>query len=67
MVYWSEPGDAVFPLGDLSPTTAGGFPSRTELLDRYASGSSRDVSDIGYWRLACITLAAAAHDTAASA
>lgn len=61
MVYWPEPGDATFPLGEQSPTTAGGFPTRAEMLDRYAAASGRDVSDVayfvafGYWRLACIT------------
>ncbi len=42
------------------PSSAGGFPTRRELLDRYAAKSGRDVSAVAYyeafscWRLACI-------------
>jgi aminoglycoside phosphotransferase (APT) family kinase protein len=42
------------------PSGAGGFPSRQELLDRYALASGRDLSGVAYyeafscWRLACI-------------
>lgn len=59
LVYWSEPGDATFPLLD-APTIVGGFPSRAELIERYAAASGRDLSQIGYyvafgyWKLACI-------------
>jgi aminoglycoside phosphotransferase (APT) family kinase protein len=41
-------------------TALPGFPSRPELLERYAEASGRDLSDIayyiafGYWKLACI-------------
>lgn len=59
MVYWSDPDDAG--AGLLSPATAlPGFPSRQELVDRYAERSGRDVSNLsayvafGYWKLACI-------------
>lgn len=59
MVYWSDPDDTAS--GLLSPATAlPGFPSRQELVDRYAATSGRDVSDLaayvafGYWKLACI-------------
>ena len=57
--YWSDPGDAVVPLLS-APTMAAGFPRRAELLERYAAGSGRDLSDIGYylafanWRLGVI-------------
>ncbi len=59
MVYWAEPTDATAVLG-FSPTTAPGFSSRAQVLERYAATSGRDVSDInfytafGYWKLACI-------------
>jgi len=58
MVYWSEPTDE-HPIPG-QPTVVPGFASRHELLDRYATTSGRDLSDIdfytafGYWKLACI-------------
>jgi aminoglycoside phosphotransferase (APT) family kinase protein len=56
---WVDPAD------ELPPTTGGpnaepGFPSRSELVERYARGSGRDVSEVPYylafarWRAACI-------------
>jgi aminoglycoside phosphotransferase (APT) family kinase protein len=59
LVYWSQPGDEHPALGD-SATVLPGFPSRAELVDRYAAASGRDVSGVdyyvafGYWKLACI-------------
>ena len=59
MVYWAEPGDPA-PSPPAGPTTAEGFGSRKEVLERYAERSGRDVSGIdfyrafGYWKLACI-------------
>ena len=59
LCYWSEPGDQLIPLFD-PPTTAPGFPTRTELRDRYGELSGRDLSQIdffvalGYWKLAII-------------
>ena len=59
MVYWSEPSDE-HQIPANSPTGVGGFPSRAEMLERYAEKSGRDVSRIdyymafGYWKLACI-------------
>ena len=59
LVYWTEPGDAHPALLD-SPTLADGFPTRAQLMDRYAAASGRDVSAVdyyiafGYWKLACI-------------
>jgi aminoglycoside phosphotransferase (APT) family kinase protein len=59
MVYWGEVGDPVTPLGT-PPTTAPGFATRAELVERYARRSGRDVSQLdlyvafGYWKLACI-------------
>ena len=58
MVYWIDPGEQTV-LG-VSPTTAPGFPSKAELIKRYAERSGRDVSSLdfyvafGYWKLACI-------------
>ena len=59
MVYWADPTDAMAVLG-LSPTTAPGFSTRAEVLERYGSVSDLDISGVGYyqafgyWKLACI-------------
>ena len=60
LVYWGD-RDAEGGLSALpTPTTAEGFPSRTEVLERYAARSGRDLTHIGYyeafgyWKLACI-------------
>jgi aminoglycoside phosphotransferase (APT) family kinase protein len=59
MVYWTEPGDEAAILG-VTPTTVPGFPSRTEVCDRYQAASGRDLGRLdfyvafGYWKLACI-------------
>jgi aminoglycoside phosphotransferase (APT) family kinase protein len=59
LVYWTEPDDAQGALLT-APTTAAGFPSRTDVVARYAATSDRDLSSLdyyvafGYWKLACI-------------
>jgi aminoglycoside phosphotransferase (APT) family kinase protein len=59
MVYWADPTDSMAVLG-LSPTTAPGFSTRQQVMERYASASDLDTSGIGYytafgyWKLACI-------------
>ena len=59
IVYWSEAGDELMPLFE-APTTAPGFPSRSEIRERYAERSGRDLSEIdfyvalGWWKLAII-------------
>jgi aminoglycoside phosphotransferase (APT) family kinase protein len=59
IVYWSEAGDELMPLFE-APTTAPGFQSRTEIRERYAERSGRDLSEIdfyvalGWWKLAII-------------
>lgn len=59
LVYWVEPGDADAVLG-MTATTAPGFSSRQEIVERYAKASGRDVANVGYfaafgyWKLACI-------------
>lgn len=59
MVYWAEAADA-HPALLTAPTAVEGFLTRTEVLDRYAGASGRDLSQIdfyvafGYWKLACI-------------
>jgi len=59
LVYWSEPGDEVLPLGS-APTSLPGFPPRHELAAAYTRSSGRDLGDIefyqafGYWKLAVI-------------
>ncbi len=58
-VYWFDGEAANVRAND--PTSAGGFPSYGDLLERYASRTGRDVSGIDYyvafscWRLAVIT------------
>lgn len=60
MVYWAAPADSLTPL-ETPPTLAPGFPTRQEMLDRYAAVRRIDLPDISYywafayWRLACIT------------
>jgi aminoglycoside phosphotransferase (APT) family kinase protein len=57
-VYWSDPGQEG---RHNDPTSAGGFPSYADLLERYANRTGRDVSGIDYyvafssWRLAVIS------------
>ena len=58
---WAEPGEKGLASGvAFSPSGVGGFPSRAEVLRRYAEGSGRDVSGIAYyrafqyWRMAAI-------------
>jgi len=59
VVYWPERGEAPIALGQPA-NLARGFPTRTELIARYAERSGRDVSDLdffvalGYWKLAII-------------
>jgi aminoglycoside phosphotransferase (APT) family kinase protein len=59
LAYWAEPGDRFTAMAD-SPTQIQGFASRSELCDRYAAQSGRDLSGIdyytalGYWKISCI-------------
>jgi aminoglycoside phosphotransferase (APT) family kinase protein len=56
---WPEPGEGG-PAHRMSPSIVPGFPTRDELLERYAARSGRDVSGIGFyvafshWKSACI-------------
>jgi aminoglycoside phosphotransferase (APT) family kinase protein len=58
-VYWSDPGSGAGRHND--PTAAGGFATRAEIVERYASSSGRDVSAVDFyvafssWRLAVIS------------
>ena len=61
LTNWDEPND---PWPDVwmqtAPTRAGGFPTKRELVERYASRTGFDVSDLdyyrafNYWRIAVI-------------
>jgi aminoglycoside phosphotransferase (APT) family kinase protein len=59
LVYWTDKSDAYPALPDAA-TAMDGFPSKGELVERYAAVSGRDVGAIdyyvafGYWKLACI-------------
>ena len=58
-VYWFD-GDAANTRAN-DPTSGGGFPTYADLLERYATRTGRDLSDIDYyvafscWRLAVIS------------
>ena len=58
MVTWAQPGERQGI--STAPSTAPGFATRAELLDRYVSASDLDLSDIGFyvafnhWKSACI-------------
>jgi aminoglycoside phosphotransferase (APT) family kinase protein len=58
-VYWADPDEPTHS-GLPAPTSVEGFPTKSELLERYADASGRDLSRIdfymafGYWKLACI-------------
>ena len=58
-VYWADPGGEQARPND--PTGIEGFPTYSELVDRYAARTGRDVSEIDYyrafaaWRLAVIS------------
>lgn len=45
---WAAPEDPAGANID-PPTRAGGFPTRDEMVERYANVSGRDVGDLGYW------------------
>ena len=59
MVYWPDRGENTLALG-MPANLAPGFPTRAELISRYAERSGRDLSDLdfyvalGYWKLAII-------------
>jgi len=59
MVYWPERGEETVSLG-MPANLAPGFPTRAELITRYAERSGRDLSQLdffvalGYWKLAII-------------
>lgn len=59
LAYWAEPGDTIVALQD-PPTVVGGFPSRDELVERYAARSTLSLAELpyyvafAYWKLACI-------------
>ena len=59
LVYWTDRHESQPAL--MEPTTTlDGFPSKHELVARYAATSGRDIGDVdyyvafGYWKLACI-------------
>jgi len=60
LVYWTPPDEGAPILGRTPASTLEGFLKGPALLERYATTSGADVSDVtffmafGYWRLACI-------------
>jgi aminoglycoside phosphotransferase (APT) family kinase protein len=52
LCYWPEPGDSPDRRESISPVTAmPGWPSRAELVERYAAATGRDVSRIAYYEI----------------
>ena len=47
---WAAPGEDPPSGTDVTPSAAGGFPSRDELTERYAAATGRDLSSIAYYR-----------------
>jgi len=60
LVWWIEPGEPASHLLRPAPSAVPGFPTREEIVERYARTSGADVSSLEYyrafglWRLACI-------------
>jgi aminoglycoside phosphotransferase (APT) family kinase protein len=60
LVQWVEPGEDGSHLLGRTPTQLPGFPTREEIVDRYAATTGLDVGNVDYyvafafWRLACI-------------
>jgi aminoglycoside phosphotransferase (APT) family kinase protein len=61
LVYWSDPTPTGTPTrAENDPSGTPGFPTRAEMVERYAEKTGRDLSQIAYyeafasWRLACI-------------
>ena len=58
-VYWTDPSDGLGRHND--PTGSPGFPTYDEMVQRYASQTGRDVSNLGFyrafasWRLAIVS------------
>jgi aminoglycoside phosphotransferase (APT) family kinase protein len=49
LATYSEPGGPPNPLGTSPVTALAGFPSRTDLVERYVSGSGRAVEPLGWF------------------
>jgi aminoglycoside phosphotransferase (APT) family kinase protein len=49
LATYSEPGGAPNPLGTSPITALAGFPSRADLVERYAAGSGRDVEPLSWF------------------
>ena len=60
LICWAQEGETDTARPD-SPTILAGFPTRAEVVERYAAASGRDLSNIdfyralAYWKLACIS------------
>jgi aminoglycoside phosphotransferase (APT) family kinase protein len=58
LAMYSEPGGRPSPLGTSPATTAPGFPSRAELVERYVSRSARDVEPLPWFEALALWKAA---------
>lgn len=61
LVYWAEEADSPefrSALGGITVTSAPGFPTRAEVVERYAALTGRDMTDLPwYWAFGCFKLA----------
>ena len=55
---YTEPGGAVSPLGTSPVTAAEGFPSRSELIERYVERTGRSVEPVGWFEALALWKAA---------
>ncbi len=60
MNNWAQPGDPMTAETAVSPTAAGGFPTRAEFIEAYSKQTGHEVTNVDYyrsfqyWRLAAI-------------
>lgn len=47
LTYWTQPGEQA--IGPFGASALPGFPSRAELVERYARSTGRDVAGVLYW------------------
>ena len=58
LATYSEPGGEANPLGTSPVTATPGFPSRSELVERYAERSGRDVEPLAWFQALALWKAA---------
>jgi pimeloyl-ACP methyl ester carboxylesterase len=61
VTMWAEPGDPEGLLKLSAATTAPGYPTRQELIERHAERSGRSIADIGWYAALALRYYSAAH------